>query len=176
MAKKRRSSKRRTEWQKRREIFAKRDRDLKALGFASYGDYIESPLWRRRRAAFFANRPKQCEVCESVYGVIYLHHCTYHRIGRESDEDLVALCDRCHLLAHQWPGAFDRDAIGWMRAAFEERGDPAIALEEERLERQAQQSEKWRRRQRRARVRVLRVENLTAAERERYGFDPQSTV
>jgi len=60
-----------------------------------YKVYIKSGAWKRRKAQYYQTHPKQCVACKNVYRV-GLHHINYKRVGRELDEDLVALCWNCH--------------------------------------------------------------------------------
>lgn len=67
-----------------------------------YEAYITSPIWSRRRTAFFSKHPKVCSACGSKEQ-IHLHHHTYDRIGgQELDADLVPLCQECHNLVHRY--------------------------------------------------------------------------
>jgi hypothetical protein len=36
---------------------------------------------------------------------VQVHHLTYENIGREKDEDLLAVCERCHRSFHDLPNA-----------------------------------------------------------------------
>lgn len=67
---------------------------------ATYERYIGSDRWRLRRERFFATHPRVCSCCESEDDV-QVHHLTYVRFGDELDDDLLALCQRCHSLVHQ---------------------------------------------------------------------------
>ena len=64
-----------------------------------YADYIHSPAWARRRAAYFRWHPYRCAACGRSRG-IDLHHHTYERLGHEPDADLVLLCRADHDLVH----------------------------------------------------------------------------
>lgn len=60
-----------------------------------YKEYIKSAAWKDRRKAYYALHKKECVVCKSNHRV-GLHHLTYRNLGREKDEELVALCWSCH--------------------------------------------------------------------------------
>lgn len=60
-----------------------------------YTDYLKSEKWKRRRAAYFMRHAKICRVCRSNVR-IQLHHMDYARLGKESDSDMVALCEKHH--------------------------------------------------------------------------------
>jgi hypothetical protein len=108
--------------------FAERDRKLRELGFTTYTEYVNSAMWRRRRREFYESRPRRCEVCGGEEGPVWIHHCSYERLGEESDNDLVCLCTGCHVLAHRSRRHFGWPVVRRMRAAFEECGDPAQAF------------------------------------------------
>jgi hypothetical protein len=65
-----------------------------------YQRYISSAKWARRKVAYYAKHPKICRACGSKEDV-HLHHHTYRRLRHELDEDLVPLCEDCHVLCHQ---------------------------------------------------------------------------
>lgn len=64
-----------------------------------YNEYIHSKEWRDRRKAYYKKHKKECASCFSTYH-IGLHHVRYDHLGREWDEDLVALCWNCHEQLH----------------------------------------------------------------------------
>ena len=68
-----------------------------------YKDYIQSDEWKKRRADFFTKYGKRCFVCTSKFR-IGLHHINYGRLGKEKDEDLVALCWFHHEAFHDING------------------------------------------------------------------------
>lgn len=70
---------------------------IKALGFASYNDYLASDHWRGFRRMVLA-REKRCAVCKQRATVV--HHKTYERIGHELYTDVEAMCSNCHDLLH----------------------------------------------------------------------------
>jgi hypothetical protein len=117
-----------------KEMFRRRNQKLRSLGFTDYGEYIESDLWKRRRAAFYATHARACFVCSSRRFVV-LHHVTYHRVGEELDTDLVPLCENCHKVAHRCPETFGRKLIADMHAAFARTGNAEVALRERELTR-----------------------------------------
>lgn len=78
----------------------KRPNKSKPFVIPKYKDYIRSHQWRRRRAEYYKKHVKECVVCKSQRS-IGLHHMTYKNLGREMDEDLVALCWPCHEKFHE---------------------------------------------------------------------------
>lgn len=78
---------------------------------AAYDRYITGKAWENRRRAFFSKYSKQCWRCSIKHGqTIHLHHHTYIRFTHELDEDLVPLCEPCHMAVH----AFHREHQGIM--------------------------------------------------------------
>jgi 5-methylcytosine-specific restriction endonuclease McrA len=60
-----------------------------------YVDYIQSNEWK----ALCSSIKRVCVVCGSTQK-IQIHHKSYKRLGHESKKDLAALCERCHMEAH----------------------------------------------------------------------------
>lgn len=69
-----------------------------------YREYISSPTWKERRKEFLAINGTHCANCNlpRLFAIVaydqdlHVHHVSYARIGQELDEDLKALCKRCH--------------------------------------------------------------------------------
>lgn len=64
-----------------------------------YTRYIDSHLWKRKRAKIVAREYKRCRLCGEREW-LHVHHITYDRFGHEEEGDLVALCPKCHDLVH----------------------------------------------------------------------------
>lgn len=77
-------------------VWRKRDRRLMKLGFASYRDYLHSPLWKAIRSAKLELTPK-CELCEASRAT-QVHHLRYSlRCLKGIDPlPLVSACPTCH--------------------------------------------------------------------------------
>lgn len=84
-----------------------------------YKTYIKSPAWKARRLAFFKKYGKQCTVCGSRTRV-GLHHISYRHVGRELDEELVALCWTHHEAYHEVEGV-ERENVSTHTFIEEER-------------------------------------------------------
>lgn len=65
-----------------------------------YHAYLLSPEWKARRDERINAAGRRCQVCNSP-DRLNCHHRTYERIGRESPEDLVVLCEVCHGIFHR---------------------------------------------------------------------------
>jgi hypothetical protein len=62
-----------------------------------YGEYLQTPEWRRVRDLALRRAGFRCELphCRSKVG-LQVHHRDYDRIGEEVPEDLTVLCGVCH--------------------------------------------------------------------------------
>ena len=68
------------------------------MDLKKYDEYMQSDDWRVRRWAYL-NGHKNCEICGEHLGrFAQVHHKTYAHFGAEPDEDLQALCRRCHAI------------------------------------------------------------------------------
>jgi hypothetical protein len=65
------------------------------LATMPYAEYLLTPEWRERAERAKARAGWRCQFCNSSER-LEAHHRTYERRGAELDDDLVALCDRCH--------------------------------------------------------------------------------
>jgi 5-methylcytosine-specific restriction endonuclease McrA len=82
---------------------------------ADYNAYIQSPAWRKKRAARIRRDHYMCQTC-GVRGYLTVHHRTYERLGRERMDDLITLCESCHdavtrtissrQIDQGWPGVY----------------------------------------------------------------------
>lgn len=76
--------------------YAQRDAVLRDMGFASYDEYLASPLWSRIRARLF----KVCDVCVCGEAATEVHHMTYKRRYMEGrgkiHKFLIPVCRKCH--------------------------------------------------------------------------------
>lgn len=76
--------------------YQKRDEVLFRMGFASYRDYLRSPLWRAIRDAKLAVDPK-CEICGASKSQ-QVHHIAYSfKVMKGNNQRaLVSTCQECH--------------------------------------------------------------------------------
>lgn len=66
----------------------------------SYNDYLKTIHWKCKRAYIYTKRNKRCEKCNKPLTRYSVHHLTYKNIGFEKDEDLMLLCEKCHMELH----------------------------------------------------------------------------
>jgi len=64
-----------------------------------YRRTMQSAGWRRRRAQAIRRAGHRCQEC-GARGSLDVHHTTYVHLGAERDNELLALCVRCHGREH----------------------------------------------------------------------------
>lgn len=76
--------------------YAKRNATLKQLGFASYREYLESPLWAEIRARVFRLKGSECFLCGGA--ATQLHHNRYRleELTGDNLKEIKPLCRPCH--------------------------------------------------------------------------------
>src|SRR6266404_4544864 len=93
-----------------------------------YEKYVKTDCWSLRRQLYL-KKHSSCEGCgQSVEPLnisgrpipLEVHHLTYERLGRESDDDLLAVCNGCHKLFHGLPGATPK---AWVVQLFDLRAE-----------------------------------------------------
>jgi len=81
-----------------REFFEYSDRNaiLASMGYGSYGEYLDSKLWRRIRGRVLARDKGMCCVCRDK--AKHVHHTSYSRevLEGKSIRHLRSLCATCH--------------------------------------------------------------------------------
>jgi hypothetical protein len=69
---------------------------LSQLGFASYAEYLASPLWQAVRAKVMRKSKGRCCCCRGW--ATQVHHSRYHKndLTGKNTKFLHAVCDTCH--------------------------------------------------------------------------------
>jgi len=62
-----------------------------------YWVYLRSAEWAEFRRGVLDRAGGRCQVCNAAVP-LQVHHRTYERLGAELPEDVLALCDSCHVL------------------------------------------------------------------------------
>jgi hypothetical protein len=73
---------------------------LNTMKIMPYADYLQTEHWlhfREETIKFFGNK---CMICNSEEAVPNVHHRTYENRGRETFNDVIVLCNKCHKLIH----------------------------------------------------------------------------
>jgi hypothetical protein len=81
--------------ERRRRVYRERNLNLRAMGFASYKEYLRSDLWRSIRARVLEAHP-DCFACGGT--ATQVHHRTYRKKDLEGRDlrKLFAVCASCH--------------------------------------------------------------------------------
>lgn len=80
----------------------------------NYKTYLKSDEWKQKRAEARRRARGRCKVCGSR-ALLQTHHKTYRNLGRESQHELVVLCDAHHWACHCFIGDWKRGVRekGW---------------------------------------------------------------
>lgn len=99
--------------------------NLTRLGFASYGQYLKSPLWASIRGRLMARG--ECWACGGKPSCV--HHSSYPLAALAGNDDsvLYALCDRCHEWGHKGAGSDPMVATKKLRDVRRQRLDTGVA-------------------------------------------------
>ena len=73
-----------------------------------YKEYLKTPHWQAKRTEAFSKQGNKCRVCGSPYS-LNIHHRRYRYKGKsilykELNQNLLVLCQDCHLLWHKMHG------------------------------------------------------------------------
>ena len=79
-----------------------------------YSHYLSTRHWRFLRKKKLEECGSRCQHCKT-HDDVKVHHKTYDTLGRESLDDLIALCQRCHSGAHVKELLSPCDAIDLLR-------------------------------------------------------------
>jgi len=106
-------------------------KQLKAIGFSNYSDYLASEHWLEIRQRYDV-RSKRCAGCDRP--AICIHHVTYRNLGNEDlESDFLPLCFKCHEQVHEllkekrksveWTLWALRKMFGWTREYVKKKFD-----------------------------------------------------
>lgn len=73
---------------------------LHLLKTMKYEDYLQTEHWIHFKNEFLKWAGFKCQVCGETEKSIHVHHKTYENKGRETFNDVAALCEVCHALFH----------------------------------------------------------------------------
>lgn len=74
--------------------------EVRELWKSNYLDYIKSKPWKILSERIKQQRGNKCQLCSKTNN-IQVHHNTYKRLGKEEDNDLIVLCESCHIKFHR---------------------------------------------------------------------------
>lgn len=76
--------------------FRNRNRRLRALGFATYQEYLASPLWKEIREAVLLRDEYKCRLCGSRASQVHHKSYSYAALIKITPFGQIAVCRRCH--------------------------------------------------------------------------------
>ena len=66
----------------------------------SYKEYLKTYDWNEARKNALNKSKYKCQLCGKKNIKLNVHHNTYENLGKEKEEDLIVLCDKCHEKFH----------------------------------------------------------------------------
>lgn len=75
--------------------------DFRLTAFATYGEYLQSKLWKNIRRKVYERRGRTCWACKKAATLV--HHADYREQTMTGDDidGLYPLCRRCHKTIHR---------------------------------------------------------------------------
>lgn len=73
---------------------------LQYLKSMDYEEYLLTEHWLHFKSEFLKWSNSKCQVCGKGETMLHVHHKTYENRGRETFNDVVILCEKCHSLFH----------------------------------------------------------------------------
>ena len=73
-----------------------RSRILRSIGYATYKEYLKTPLWATIRACVFRNKGNRCCICQERADVIHHSHYSKAIFAGSSYRYLYPICRECH--------------------------------------------------------------------------------
>lgn len=81
---------------KDKSTYESRNEILKEIGYESYSDYLDSPLWKTIRVKVLDRDKKKCYICEGGASVVHHHSYQKETMAGEDMGKLYSLCPLCH--------------------------------------------------------------------------------
>jgi hypothetical protein len=78
------------------DIYQKRNKKLKSLGYKDYNEYLESAEWAKIRSKLNWKCCEFCDICENLDK----HHISYKDLGTQSIKNIIVVCRECHKNLH----------------------------------------------------------------------------
>lgn len=89
-----------------------------------YKEYLSSEHWKKFRKETYSKR-KMCQKCTSKKN-LNIHHITYVNLWKETQEDVLVLCNECHFRGHKKPKFIKRmkegKSLDFVKKATEKNG------------------------------------------------------
>jgi len=77
-------------------VYAKRNNRLRAMGYASYQEYLNSPLWKSIRSRVLERDKGLCIACGNRASVAHHGNYSHAALSGRSIQGIYSLCNRCH--------------------------------------------------------------------------------
>lgn len=71
----------------------------KQINWYLYKQYLRSQVWKRISKQIKENADFRCKLCGSSRS-LRVHHHTYDNVFKETEKDLICLCNICHYKIH----------------------------------------------------------------------------
>ncbi|GEQ22102.1 hypothetical protein CBU02nite_26080 [Clostridium butyricum] len=72
-------------------------KDTKEIAY-TYDEYLQSSHWNDFRESYLKCYGSECQLCGNKGK--NLHHISYSNLGNESFDDVIFLCEECHIKEH----------------------------------------------------------------------------
>ena len=73
---------------------------LKQLKNMTYEKYLETEHWQHFKKKAIQNANNKCQLCGAEDTTLAVHHNNYKNRGRETFDDVIVLCEKCHQKHH----------------------------------------------------------------------------
>jgi len=77
------------------------ERNIKMLNKMPYPKYLKTEHWQHFRKEALKFAEYTCNKCKIKNTTLHVHHLTYENRGRETFNDIMVLCEKCHKLEHK---------------------------------------------------------------------------
>jgi len=91
--------------------YEKRDRLLRALGYASYGQYLRSTTWENIRETVLRENNYCCVRCGRRATQVHHRHYSRAVLTGQNTRSLIAICYDCHTKAEREEDGSKRDIV-----------------------------------------------------------------
>ena len=73
--------------------------DMEDVDFVEYAKYIKTKQWKTLASNTKEKANNKCIFCESTKRLL-AHHRTYKNLYNEKENDLICVCNKCHIALH----------------------------------------------------------------------------
>jgi len=76
------------------------DKIIELLSNLNYTDYLNTKHWKHFSHEALIHFNHTCQLCNTKNEEMHVHHKTYENRGRETFNDVIVLCAKCHKIVH----------------------------------------------------------------------------